>query len=147
MRNYISQGLGRKQTLTQMVFLKMFLMKGRWWPHRGGQDSEGPQGVWRHPGTSNDRNCDIPSPRPEGQVGKVTLRVCLRAGACKRGHQHPLPKPQGSRECNALRPQPPPLPASGFPAGYTQPGVQGQEPCRYPLEEQAPRPQSRVGQG
>lgn len=60
MRNYISQGLGRKQKLIQLVCLKRHLMKGRGWAHRGGQDSENPRGMLRDPGINHSRSQDQP---------------------------------------------------------------------------------------
>lgn len=82
MRNYISQGLGRKQKLTQLVFLKRYLMKGLGWhtglgriqrANRACWVTQGPRtaGRWDHPLSQKDRE------------ENVTIRVHLRAGAWK----------------------------------------------------------------
>lgn len=57
MKNYISQGLGRQQKLTQLVCLKIFSIKGLRWAHRGGQD---PENHRVYPGTDNSRKLGPP---------------------------------------------------------------------------------------
>lgn len=88
MRNRISQGLGRKQKLTQMAFWKIYLMKGLWWPHGGGQASEVPQGMSRHPGTNHGRKLGPPFSLKD-KVGGYSQSLIGGQSLQKSTHTHP----------------------------------------------------------
>ena len=87
MRNYISQGLGRKQKLTQLVFWKRYLMKGLG-RHTGLAGFGEPTGHVEAPRDQQQEDRTTPNPKRTGREN-ITIRVHLRARAWKgAGYAH-----------------------------------------------------------